>query len=504
MVGHSRQQIAMQHPSKVIVIGSGFAGLSAASFLAKEGYSVTVLEKNTTPGGRARKFETQGFMFDMGPSWYWMPDVFESYFAQFGHRVSDLYDLVRLDPSYNIWFTGGEKRSIPARKEELHRMFEEIEPGSSERLEQFLKEAAYKYEVGITDLVYRPGRSIMEFADMRILKGLFDLHLLQSMSKHVRKFFKDGRLIQLLEFPVLFLGATPQETPALYSLMNHADLTLGTWYPMGGMHRIIDAMVRVAEEQGVLILCNEAVEAIEVRNGGATHVRTSTGRFEADFVIGAADYHHVEQHLLEKKHRQYSEKYWDSRAMAPSSLIYYLGIDKRIDGLEHHNLFFDKDFNLHAHQLYTQPQWPSEPLFYVSAPSKTDPTVAPEGCENLFILIPVAPDLKDSEKVREEYFHRVMDRMENLLGQSIRPHVVYRKDYAQSDFISDYNAFKGNAYGLANTLAQTAILKPKLKSPKVRNLYYAGQLTTPGPGVPPSLISGQVVARELIKDHRKG
>jgi phytoene desaturase len=487
--------------ASVVVIGSGFAGLSAASFLAKEGYRVTILEKNSSPGGRARKFDAQGFMFDMGPSWYWMPDVFESYFGHFGHKVSDLYDLVRLDPSYNIWFTGGEKRSIPAQKADLLHMFEEIEPGSGPKLEQFLKEAAYKYEVGITDLVYRPGRSLMEFADMRIMKGLFDLHLLQSMSKHVRKFFKDERLIQLLEFPVLFLGATPQETPALYSLMNHADLSLGTWYPMGGMHRIIEAMVKVAEEQGVHILCNETVEAIEVKNGSVSHVRTSGKLIEADFVVGAADYHHVEQNLLEKQHRQYSEKYWDKRAMAPSSLIYYLGIDKRIDGLEHHNLFFDKDFNLHAHQIYTSPQWPSDPLFYVCAPSKTDPTVAPEGCENLFILIPVAPDLTDTPEVRERYFQRVMERMEGLLGQSIRPHVIYRKDYAHSDFRADYNAYKGNAYGLANTLSQTAILKPKLKSPKVKNLYYAGQLTTPGPGVPPSLISGQVVARELIKDH---
>jgi phytoene desaturase len=255
------------------------------------------------------------------------------------------------------------------------------------------------------------------------------------------------------------------------------------------------------EEQGVRILCNETVEAIEVKNGSASHVRTAGKLIEADFVVGAADYHHVEQHLLEKKHRQYSEKYWDNRSMAPSSLIYYLGIDKRIEGLEHHNLFFDKDFNLHAHQIYTNPQWPSDPLCYVCAPSKSDPTVAPEGCENIFILIPVAPDLTDTPEVRERYFQRVMERMESLLGQQIRQHVIYRRDYAHSDFRSDYNAFKGNAYGLANTLAQTAILKPKLKSPKVKNLYYAGQLTTPGPGVPPSLISGQVVARELIKDH---
>ncbi|MCF8258982.1 MAG: phytoene desaturase [Flavobacteriales bacterium] len=490
-------------PATVVVIGSGFAGLAAASCLAKEGYQVTVLEKNTTPGGRARKFDEQGFMFDMGPSWYWMPDVFEQYFAHFGHSISDLYDLKRLDPSYNIWFTGGEKRTIPADRNELSLLFEEIEPGSSTKLQQFLKEAAYKYDVGMKDLVFRPGRSLSELMDLRLIKGLFDLHMFRSMTSHIKDFFKDERLIQLLEFPVLFLGAKPAETPALYSLMNHADLSLGTWYPMGGMHRIIEAMVRVAEEQGVRILCNETVERIEVRNGSATNVKTSKGQFDADFVVGAADYHHVEQHLLEKTHRQYSERYWESRSMAPSSLIYYLGVNRRIEGLEHHNLFFDKDLRLHAHQIYTAPQWPTDPLFYLSAPSKTDPTVAPEGCENLFVLIPVAPGLEDSEQVRNEYYHRVMDRVESLLGQKIRPYVIYNRSYAHSDFRSDYNAFKGNAYGLANTLMQTANLKPKMKSSKVKNLYYAGQLTVPGPGVPPALISGQVVARELIKDHLK-
>jgi phytoene desaturase len=485
----------------VTVIGSGIAGLSVASHLAKEGYRVTIVEKNDQPGGRARKFDAEGFTFDMGPSWYWMPDVFERYFENFGYKVEELYDLVRLDPSYNIWFTGGEKREIPASMDKLKEMFEEIEPGAGKKLDAFLKEAAYKYQVGMTDLVYKPSLSLFEFADVRILKGLFDLHLLRSMSSHIRKYFKDERLIQLLEFPVLFLGATPSKTPALYSLMNHADLSLGTWYPKGGMNKIIEAMVRVAKEQGVQFRLGEAVEEIIIKNGAANSIKTDKAIIESDLVVAAADYHHVDQTLVNGTNKNYSPQYWDKRAMAPSSLIFYLGINKKVDGVEHHNLFFDKDFNLHADEIYTTPKWPTDPLFYVCAPSKTDANVAPEGCENIFILIPVAPGLQDNNETREKYYELVMNRMEQLTGQSIKNHVVFKRSYAHNDFMSDYNAFKGNAYGLANTLMQTAFLKPKIRSKKVDNLYYTGHLTVPGPGVPPSIISGQVVAQELMKNH---
>jgi phytoene desaturase len=484
---------------KVIVIGSGFAGLSAASHLAQKGYKVTILEKNSIPGGRARKFEQDGFMFDMGPSWYWMPDVFEQYFAQFGKKPSDYYELVRLDPSYEVIFGKGDSMEVPAKMEELEAMFEHYEPGSSQKLRQFLKEAQYKYEVGMNEFVHKPSHSIMEFADTRILMSLFRLQMFTSISKHIRKLFKHEQLIQLLEFPVLFLGATPENTPALYSMMNYADMALGTWYPMGGMHKIVEGMVSVAEELGVEIKLDEEVQQIYVPNGHATKVITQNGEYEADIVVGGADYHHVEQQLLQPEHRMYNEKYWDKRTMAPSSLLFYLGIDKKIEGLHHHNLFFDADFKKHAVEIYDQPQWPSDPLFYVCAPSVTDPSVAPEGKENLFVLIPLAPNLEDTDEKRETYFNIVMDRLEDLTGQEIRKHIVYKRAFAHRDFEKDYHAYKGNAYGLANTLFQTAFLKPKLKSKKVSNLYYTGQLTTPGPGVPPSLISGSVVANEIFK-----
>ena len=484
---------------KVIVIGSGFAGLSAACHLARSGYKVTVLEKNDVPGGRARKFETGGFMFDMGPSWYWMPDIFEDFFGKFGKKPSDYYDLIRLDPSYQIFFSDGDQMQVPAGMDDLMAMFERYEPGSSAKLKQFLEEAAYKYKVGMQEFVQKPGHSVMEFADMRVVSSLFRLQMFTSMSKYVRGLFSNEKLIQLLEFPVLFLGATPQKTPALYSLMNYADLALGTWYPMGGMHKIIEGMVALAQELGVEILTGHEVVRLDVPNGHVQDVITNQGVLRADIVVGGADYHHIEQKLLPPDKRRYSESYWQKRTMAPSSLLFYLGVKGKLTGLRHHNLFFDADFGKHAQEIYEDARWPSDPLFYVCAPSVTDTSVAPEGHENLFVLIPLAPGLQDDQEERERYYNIVMQRLEDRIGQEIRSKVVYKRSYAMEDFKKDYHAFKGNAYGLANTLLQTAFLKPKLRSKKVSNLYYTGQLTTPGPGVPPSLISGEVVATEIVK-----
>ena len=482
---------------KVIVVGSGFAGLASAACLAKAGYEVTVLEKNSTPGGRARQMTAEGFVFDMGPSWYWMPDVFEQFFGLFGKKVSDYYDLQRLDPSYTVNFGGGKVMDVPASLEGLYALFESYEPGSSQNLKRFLEEAVYKYEVGMQEFVHKPGHSILEFADLRVLRSLFRLQMFSSMAGYLRRLFKNEQLIQLLEFPILFLGATPEKTPALYSLMNYADIQLGTWYPKGGMFKIVESMVSLAKELGVTFRFDQEVTRVEVINGQAKRVHTADATYETDALVVGADYHHFEQEVLSPEFRQYNKAYWDKRVMAPSSLLFYLGINKRLSNLRHHNLFFDEDFHQHAVEIYEKPQWPSNPLFYASVPSVTDPSVAPEGMENLFLLIPLAPGLEDTDALREKYYHIIMERLEQFTGENIREHVVYKRSYAHNDFIRDYHAFKGNAYGLANTLLQTAFLKPKMRSKKVRNLFYAGQLTTPGPGVPPSLISGQVVAREL-------
>ena len=443
---------------KVIIIGAGFSGLAAASSLAQQGHQVTVLEKNTVAGGRARKFEVDGFTFDMGPSWYWMPDVFDNFFARFGKKTSDYFDLKRLDPSYQIYFGQDDIMEVPAQMKDLEAMFEQYEPGSAKKLRHFLSEAKYKYEVGMNEFVFKPSHSIMEFADTRVLKSMFRLQMLTSMSKHVRQLFKNEKLRKLLEFPVLFLGATPSNTPAMYSLMNYADLSLGTWYPMGGMHKIVEGMVSLAEELGVEIILGEEVKSVYVPNGHATQVITDKNEYKCDAIVGAADYHHIEQQILEPQHRQYNEDYWSKRTMAPSSLLFYLGVDKKLNRLHHHNLFFDEDFDLHAHEIYEDPKWPSKPLFYVCAPSITDQSVAPAEKENLFVLIPLAPDLKDNEQLREKYYNIVMDRLEQHTGQSIKDHVIYKRSYAHADFKKDYHAFRGNAYGLANTLLQTCLL----------------------------------------------
>ena len=487
---------------KVLIIGSGFAGLSSACSLASKGFEVTIFEKNEHIGGRARKFEADGFKFDMGPSWYWMPDVFENFFKQFGYKVEDFYDLEKLDPGFNIFFGKDKKMPIPADLPGIYQLFEEKEPGSSKQLKKFLKEAAYKYEVGMNDLVYQPSLSITEFFDIRLFKSVFQLGVFGSFSKHVRQHFKNPELIQLMEFPVLFLGAMPKDTPALYSLMNYSALSQGTFYPKGGMFEVIDAMAKVAINLGVQIKTDSEISQIIVENSTATGLKVNDEIVSGDFVIGAADYHHVEQHLLEKKYRQYDEKYWDSRTFAPSSLIFYLGVDKKLQNLDHHNLFFDEDFDVHAKDIYKTPAYPKKPLFYVCCPSKTDDSVAPVGKENVFILVPLAPGLEDNESHREKLFNHVLERLEKITENSIKPHISYKRSYSVNNFIEDYHAFKGNAYGLANTLFQTAFFKPKIKSQKVENLYYAGQLTTPGPGVPPSIISGLVVGNLIEQSHQ--
>lgn len=485
-----------------IVIGAGFAGLSAAISLADKGYRVTVIEKNESVGGRARVFRKDGFTFDMGPSWYWMPEVMENFFQQFGHSTADYFDLKRLDPSYQVIYAKDDVLSIPASYQQLRNMLEKIEEGSATKLDQFLAEAEYKYDVGINEFVQKPGLSIFEFMHLKVLKAATKLDLLQSFSKHVRRYFTSPKILRLLEFPVLFLGAVPKKIPALYSMMNYADIKLGTWYPIGGFGKLAEAMHALAVEKGVAFILGTPVSSIEVVDDQATKVNTVQGSFTADLIVGAGDYHHIDQHLLPKSYSNYSENYWDKRVMAPSCLLYYIGVNKKLPKLQHHNLFFENDFEQHAKAIYEKPEWPENPLYYVCCPSKTDTTVAPEGMENLFLLIPVAPGLKDTEEIRERYFNELISRLEQFCGEEFKANIISKTTYAYADFVTDYNAFKGNAYGLANTLKQTAILKPSIRNKKIKNLYYTGQLTVPGPGVPPAIISGQLVANYIVK-HQK-
>ncbi|MEJ7913077.1 MAG: phytoene desaturase family protein [Chitinophagaceae bacterium] len=483
----------------VVVIGAGFAGLSAAAFLAKGGWQVTVIDKGEGAGGRARQLKEAGFTFDMGPSWYWMPDVFERFFEQFGKKVTDYYSLERLDPSYRVYWPD-ETMDIPADYGAFKTLLESIETGSSVRLDKYLEEAAHKYRIGMQQLVYKPGQSLTEFFDWQVIKNVFRLDIFTSIKAHIAKYFTHPKLRQLMEFPVLFLGALPQNTPALYSLMNYADIKGGTWYPKGGMYAIVQAMQDLAESLGVTFKFGEEVSEITIKGGQAQTIVTNKDVHHADAVVSGADYHFTESSLLPPEYRTYSEAYWNRKVLAPSCLIYYIGLNRKLKDVLHHSLFFDVPFGTQADEIYTHPQWPSDPLFYLSVTSQTEPETAPEGGENLFILIPVAAGLEgDTEALRDRYFKTVIKRIEERTGNGIADAIVYKKTYSVSDFTADYNSFKGNAYGLANTLMQTAILRPSCQSKKVSNLFYTGQFTVPGPGVPPSLISGEVVANQVLK-----
>ena len=484
---------------RIAIIGSGFSALASASYLAKEGHQVTIYEKNDTVGGRARQYKKDGFTFDIGPTWYWMPDVFERFFNDFDKRPSDYYTLEKLSPAYKVVFSETESILIEDTLTKIYAAFEAEEKGSSKQLEKFITKAKSNYDIAIKDLVYRPGVSPLELITPETIKkiGAF----FSTISKDVRKQFNNEKLIQILEFPVLFLGAKPSNTPAFYSFMNYADFGLGTWHPKGGMYQVVLGMKTLAESLGVKINTNANVEEILVQNNSATGLVVNGDKITADIVLSGADYHHTET-LLPLKLRQYSETYWSKKTFAPSALLFYIGFDTPIINVEHHTLFFDVDFEEHSKAIYDDPQWPENPLFYASFPSKTDSSVAPKGKEAGIFLIPLAPGIEDTEAIRETYFKKIMTRFENLTNQKVQKNVIFKETYCLNNFIEDYNSYKGNAYGLANTLFQTAFLRPKLKSKTVKNLYFTGQLSVPGPGVPPSLISGKLVAG-LIQKHNK-
>jgi len=481
---------------KIAIIGSGFSALSASCYLAKYGNKVTIFEKNDTIGGRCRQIKKEGFTFDIGPSWYWMPDIFDKFFADFNKKTSDYYKLDKLSPAYKIFFED-DVITIGDSIEKICNEFERIEAGSSVELRKFIKKAGKNYDIAINKVVLKPGISPLELITPETAMRVNQFF--KTISSDVRKKFKNPKLISTLEFPVLFLGAKPNKTPSFYNFMNYADFGLGTWHPKGGMYEIVKAMSGLAKSLGVEIKTNCPVSKIHVNNKNAKSITINNKTLNFDVVLSGADYHHSET-LLDKQYRQYSKNYWKKKTFAPSSLLFYVGFNKKLKNIEHHNLFFDTNFEAHAQDIYDEPRWPKEPLFYANFPSKTDNSMAPEDCETGFFLIPIAPAIEDTEALRQEYFNIIINRFENLTKQDVKNSIIFKHSFCVKDFIKDYNSYKGNAYGMANTLFQTAFLRPKLKSKKVNNLYFTGQLTVPGPGVPPAIISGKLVA-ELINKH---
>jgi phytoene desaturase len=484
---------------KIGIIGAGLSSLYAACFLAKKGHQVTVFEKNSMPGGRSQLFKDEGFTFDMGPSWYWMPDVVDKLFNDLGEKRSDYFSLNPLDPAYQVFWDDSTATAIPKDHDELVKLFDSFEDKGGDKLEKFLSDAKIKYDTAMGSFIEFPGIKITELMKFKIFKEAMKLDVLKSVEKDIANRFTSDKARNILNFPVLFLGERPGKIPSMYTLMNYADLELGTWYPEGGMNALAQALEEIAKKEGAKFHYKAIVEEILVEGDKASGLKVNGVNSDFDRIIAGADYNFVEQQLLPKKFRRYDANYWDKRKMAPSSLIFYIGLNEKISKLSHHNLFFDEELVEHGKEIYDDPKWPTRPLFYACVPTKTDRSVAPDGCENLMILMPIAPDLKDDKETRNHYYNLIISRLEKHCNESIADKVIYKNSFCINDFKSAYNSYKGNAYGLANTLRQTANLKPKMKS-KLKNVYFCGQLTVPGPGIPPALISGKISAKQLIAE----
>lgn len=484
---------------KVAIVGSGFGGLSAAALLARDGFQVQVFEKNEQPGGRASVYRDKGYSFDMGPSWYLMPDVYEKFFAEFDKKPMDFFELERLDPAYRMYFGKEKVVDVSAELDKNYALFDSFEPNGAEKLRRYLESAAEKYDLSINELLYRDYRSIFDFLNGRLIMEGSKLHVLENLETFVNRHFESDEARKIVEYSIGFLGGSPQNTPSFYHIMSHIDLTMGVWYPVGGMRAVVDALHRIAREQGAQFSFNEPVTRILVEGHTATGVETTKGRYDADLVLVNADYPFSELHLIDERHRTYDEKYWVSRVLAPSAFVIYLGVNRRVEGLAHHTLFLDRDWETGFETLFDpgKAAWPDHPSYYVNVPSLTDPTAAPEGCDTLFILVAIAPGLEDTPARREEFYTRILDDLESKLGEPIRDAVEVKRIFTLEDFKERYNAYRGTALGLSHTLFQTALWRPSHKSKKVENLYYTGHYTHPGIGVPMTIISSTLVAKEL-------
>ncbi|MCX6747632.1 MAG: phytoene desaturase family protein [Candidatus Nomurabacteria bacterium] len=488
---------------KVVVIGAGFGGLATAADLAQKGFEVLILEKNEMAGGRARVFKNSGFTFDMGPSWYMMLEYFERFFQKHGHKSEDFYKTILLDPSYRINYEDGTVVEISADLEKNIALFENIEKGAGQKLREYLKEAERKYHLSTELVLQKSVNNFFDFFSFDLLRKASGLNVFQNLDSYVRKFFKDEKLVQIIEYITLFLGSSPKQLPAVYSLMNYADFVGRVWYPLGGMGKVVEAFVKIAEEEGVKIIYNQDITKIKVENNQAVGVYAGETFYEADIVISNADYPFTETVLLDKEWQSYDEKYWQTKKISPSAFILYIGLNKKLKNARHHNYFFRKDWAKHFDSVFENPAWEDKPSYYLCVPSISDPSVAPEGHENLFFLVPAAPGLADDGAFRKEYRDKMMRELESLLGEKIEDNIVYERIYSQSDFEKDYHAHKGTALGMALSLMQTGFFRPHNKSKKVKNLFYAGQYTHPGCGMAPCIISGENVARDISKTYGK-
>jgi phytoene desaturase len=484
----------------VVIIGGGLGGLAAACLLGKAGYRVTLVEKNDQLGGRVGQLKAEGYTFDTGPSWLLMPDVFERFFKALGEKLGNHLDLVRLDPSYRVFYKGsGQHIDITPDLEINKKTFEAIQPGSGAQLEAYLRQAGYIYDVSINRLVYRNYSSL---ADMAVAArgNIRKLHIFSSLHDYVGRYFQNDQLRKLFEYPAVFLGTSPYNLPANYAMLSHADFTQGVYYPKGGMYKLVEALIVIGAKHGVRYVTNAPVREIVVEQGKAVGARIGDKLLPADIVISGADRHFTETKLLEQELRDHSERYWKTRVSSPSAVLVYLGVDRQYDSLRHHNLLFSNHWRENFAQIFDKPSLPKDPSLYVCAPSKSDRSVAPKGHENLFVLVPTGTGLKPSKKQLDKFVEVVLKVLETEMGlKNLRSHITYKNVFALDDFETTFNTFRGSGLGLAHTFYQTAFFRPHNKSRKVRDLYFVGADTHPGIGMPTTLISAQLVYERIAK-----
>ncbi len=490
----------MKKNKEILIIGAGFGSLAAAALLAKEGYQVTVLEKNEQPGGRASSHSAKGFRFDMGPSWYMMPDVFEKFFAQFGKKAEDFYKLIPLKTQYRVFFDDATHIDITHDVSHNRATFEKLEPGSGKKFDTYLQESKEKYEISMSSVLYKNLDSFFDLINLPMAKNGRKMGIFQPMHSYISRFFTHPKIQQILEYNLVFLGCSPKNAPSLFSLMTHVDFNLGVWYPEGGITAVVNAFEKLGKQYGVKYIYNNPVEKIVVKNGLVTHLKTATKTYKADIVISNADYWFTENILSDQTMRTYSQEYWDKKTMAPSAFVLYLGVKGKLPKLQHHSLYFGKDWSKHFTDVFSTPRWPIEPSIYINKASATDNSVAPANHENLMILVPIAPGLEENESWRRHYAEFIIDFLEEKLSLNLKKNIVYQKIFSVSDFSARYNSFKGNALGgLAHTLFQSAIWRPNNRSKKIQNLFFVGANTVPGIGVPPAIISAHLVLDRVKK-----
>ncbi|WP_436344939.1 phytoene desaturase family protein [Natronorubrum sp. FCH18a] len=484
----------------VVVIGAGIGGLSTACYLADAGADVHVIEKNEQLGGRASRLEEDGFRFDMGPSWYLMPDVFERFFAAFDRTPSDYYELTHLDPHYRIFFKDGDQVDVTPDLERTKAVFEEYEDGAGNALERYLEKSRENYEVGMEHFVYEDRTRLRDYVDLDVARQARGLSLLGSMQGHVENYFDHPKLQQIMQYTLVFLGGSPTNTPALYNLMSHVDFNLGVWYPEDGIGGVIDAIAELGSELGVTYDTDRPATAIKGREG-AFLVETKRGPLRPDLVVSNASYAHTEQELLPPERRGYDADYWESRTYAPSAFLLYLGVEGEVDELAHHTLVLPTNWEEHFDQIFEDPEWPDEPAYYCCVPSETDDTVAPDSHSTLFVLVPIAPGLEDTPEIREAYREKILADIAANTGEELRDRIVFEERFCIEDFADRYNSYDGTALGLAHTLRQTSLFRPPHRAKGVDGLYFVGGDTTPGIGVPMCLISGELTAEKILEDH---